>query len=234
MPTHNIYRDGEQVASGIEGNSYTDSGLDPNTEYSYQVSAVNEAGESDLSEPVTVTTGYAPVESVSVSPKTNNLEVGGTRQLNVTIEPDTADQSVDWATSNRSIVAVDDNGLIEAVTAGSANIEATAGDITESVSVNVTEPVEVTTDEVTETENTVEYTTEERDTDELPVGESRTVQEGQDGYDTVTYEVTYEDGEEVSREEISRETTEPVTEIIENGTYEEPPEENGDGNTEGE
>ena len=53
-------------------------------------------------------------------------------------------------------------------------------------------------------------------------GEEEVVQEGQDGYTEVTYEVTYEDGVEVSREEISRKVIEPVDEIINVGAYEEP------------
>ncbi len=141
MPiTYNIYRNGNLLAEGIEGNSYTDTNAEPSTDYAYQVSAVNENGESELSESVTVTTGYSAVDSVSVSPKTNNLDVGGTRQLKVNVSPDTADQSVSWETSDSSIVAVDNNGLIEAVSAGSAQIKATAGDITDEVTVNVTEP----------------------------------------------------------------------------------------------
>lgn len=137
--THNVYRDGKLLAEGIEGNSYTDSNVEPSTDYEYQVSAVNENGESDLSEPVEVTT-----------------------------EP------------------------------------------------------EVTTDTVTETVDTVPYETERNETDDLPLGEEETVQEGADGYTTVTYTVTYHDGEEVDREETDRVVTDPVTEIINVGTYEEP------------
>lgn len=56
MVTYNVYRDGEKVASGIKEKSYTDTGLTPNTEYTYQVSAENEHGESPLSEPLAVKT----------------------------------------------------------------------------------------------------------------------------------------------------------------------------------
>lgn len=142
MTTYNVYRDGEKVASGLKEKSYTDTNLTPNTEYTYEVSAENSAGESELSESVTITTDYSPVESVTVSPKTNNLEVGATRQLTAKVEPSTADQTVGWATSNRSIVAVDQNGLIEAIAPGSARIEVTAGGKLDSATVNVTVPPE--------------------------------------------------------------------------------------------
>ncbi len=89
---------------------------------------------------------------------------------------------------------------------------------------------EITTEEVTETVDTVEYETVEQETDELPLGESRVAQEGQDGYTEVTYLVTYHDGEEYDREETDRNVVDPVNEIIEVGTYEEPDE--GDGETE--
>lgn len=63
----------------------------------------------------------------------------------------------------------------------------------------------------------VSYDTVEVETDELPLGESRVVTEGSDGYTTVTYRVEFHDGVEHSREEQSRETTEPIDEVIEIG-----------------
>lgn len=54
--TYNVYRDDEKVASGLEEKTYKDTGLKANTEYKYQVSAENEHGESELSEPLVVKT----------------------------------------------------------------------------------------------------------------------------------------------------------------------------------
>ena len=54
--TYNVYRDGVRIAENVKDNFYTDSNLDPDTTYKYQVSAVNEYGESELSNTVTVTT----------------------------------------------------------------------------------------------------------------------------------------------------------------------------------
>ncbi len=76
----------------------------------------------------------------------------------------------------------------------------------------------VTKEQKTETE-AIAYTTETKDTDELYEGESRVAQEGVDGVQENTLEYTYYDGEQVSCEVVSEEViTEPVTEIIENGT----------------
>ena len=100
---------------------------------------------------------------------------------------------------------------------------------------NVTEPEPEETDqEDTEAEETtpdvrketvtdpIPYETETRETDELLLGETRVIQEGIDGEQVTTYEVTFEDGEEVDRQEVSTEVTkEVVNEIVEVGTAEE-------------
>lgn len=140
MTIYNIYRDGEKIASGIEDNEYTDTDLTPNTVYEYQVSAENSVGESELSDPVTVTTDYSDVESVTISPKTNNLEVDGTRQLNADVEPSTAKQDVTYESSEEGVATVDSNGLVTAIAEGEATITATAEGKTDTAIVNVTEP----------------------------------------------------------------------------------------------
>lgn len=140
MATYNIYRDGEKIASDIEDKEYTDTGLTPNSKYEYQVSAVNSAGESELSDPITVTTNYSDVENMTVSPKTNNLEVDDTRQLNVEVEPSTAKQDVTYESSEEGVATVDSNGLITAIAEGEATITATAESKTDTATVNVTEP----------------------------------------------------------------------------------------------
>tara|TARA_Y100001968_G_scaffold8048_1_gene6806 strand:+ start:1582 stop:4236 length:2655 start_codon:yes stop_codon:yes gene_type:complete len=54
--TYNVYRDGNQIANGLDQNSFSDSDLDNNVTYSYQLSATYSSGdESDLSESVEAT-----------------------------------------------------------------------------------------------------------------------------------------------------------------------------------
>src|SRR5699024_5823090 len=55
---YNIYRDGNKVADKVAKTEYTDTALQPDTTYEYQVSAVNKFGESELSDKVSVTTDY--------------------------------------------------------------------------------------------------------------------------------------------------------------------------------
>lgn len=69
-----------------------------------------------------------------------------------------------------------------------------------------------------------EFDTEERETDDLLVGETRVVQEGVDGDARITSLVTRVDGEEVSRTQVmSAEATAAVTKIVEVGTREPAP-----------
>ena len=82
-----------------------------------------------------------------------------------------------------------------------------------------TKVVVVVTEQETVVENAVAYQTVEQEDATLPLGERVVDQEGVDGYDTVTYDVTYTDGQETGRVEVSRVTTAPVDAIVRVGTY---------------
>lgn len=138
MP-YNVYQDGNLIAERIENKEYTVEGLTPNTEYSFSVSEIIGENESEQSESVTVTTDYSDVESVSVSPQTNNLEVGATRNLTVTVLPETARQDVSWTSGDESVATVGD-GTVAAVGEGTAIITVTAEEQSDTATVNVTEP----------------------------------------------------------------------------------------------
>src|SRR5699024_2589843 len=72
METYNIYRDGEKIASDIEEKQYTDKGLDPDTEYEYQVSAEKEGVESALSDKVVVKTEPTTTTTTTEKPTTTS------------------------------------------------------------------------------------------------------------------------------------------------------------------
>src|SRR5699024_7217317 len=111
------------------------------------------------------------------------------------------------------------SGLITAIGEGTATITVKTddGNHTDTATVNVTKPPEITTEEVTEKIDIVEYETIRNETEDLPKGEEEVVQEGKDGYTEVTYEVTYEDGVEVSREEIDRKSLNPLIKLLMSG-----------------
>lgn len=67
-------------------------------------------------------------------------------------------------------------------------------------------------------ERIVAFTTVKQEDSSFPIGQTEVIQAGVDGYDTVTYEVTYTNGIETRRTEVSRTTTVPVNEIVRVGT----------------
>lgn len=137
---YNVYQDDELIAEGIEAKGHTVEGLTPNTEYSFSVSEVISDKESEKSDPVVITTDYSDVESVTVAPKTNNLEVDDTRQLNETVEPSTAKQDVSWSSDDEAIATVNASGLVTAISEGTATITVTAEGQSDTSTINVTPP----------------------------------------------------------------------------------------------
>jgi uncharacterized protein YabE (DUF348 family) len=76
----------------------------------------------------------------------------------------------------------------------------------------------VGTETETVTENIVGYTTAVQEDDTLPTGQTQYTLIGVNGFDTVTYEVTYINGLAATRKEINRVTTAPVNETVRIGT----------------
>lgn len=86
--------------------------------------------------------GGSPVTEVILNVNEMLLAPGLSKQLSVTIVPfDTADPSVTWSSSDESVAAVDENGLVTGVSAGEAVITVTSvdGGHTDACSVRVTD-----------------------------------------------------------------------------------------------
>lgn len=135
--------EGESVV--VEGESpLTITGLDPNTAVAkgtYQAVRVDGDRESERVDIPGFKTLPIKVESVTIAPKTNNLEVDATRQLNVTIEPSNAtNQDVAYTSDNEAIATVDANGLVTAIAEGTAIITVTVDGKNDTATVNVTAP----------------------------------------------------------------------------------------------
>lgn len=84
------------------------------------------------------------VTSVSLDETTLNMETGDRYTLQATVLPsDADDKSVNWSSSNESVVTVTNKGKITAVSAGQAIITVTTtdGGLTASCTVNVTQKV---------------------------------------------------------------------------------------------
>jgi uncharacterized protein YjdB len=75
------------------------------------------------------TSSSVSVSSVSLSPTSTSLTVGGTQQLTAAIAPTNAtNQVVSWSSSNTSVATVSSAGLVTAIAAGSATLTVTTQD----------------------------------------------------------------------------------------------------------
>lgn len=83
---------------------------------------------------------YKPAQSIRISPRSLTLTTGETAQLTAKIRPANADQEVIWSSDNPSVAAVDRDGKVTALAAGTASITAAgAGDtsVTDTASVTI-------------------------------------------------------------------------------------------------
>ena len=89
---------------------------------------------------VTVIPIAKPVESVKLNKNATTIEVGGTEILTATIFPlDSDDPTLTWTSSDETVVTVNQNGRIAAVSAGTAVVTATAGGKSDTCTVTVIE-----------------------------------------------------------------------------------------------
>lgn len=78
------------------------------------------------------------VESISLNKSSLSISVGGTEQLTATVLPsEAASLIVSWVSTNTSVATVSDNGVISAVTEGTATIIASVGSKQSSCTVTV-------------------------------------------------------------------------------------------------
>jgi len=84
-----------------------------------------------------------PLTSISLDKKTARIEKEGTTTLTVTYNPeDTTDaKDVTWTSLNPSVATVDENGVVTAISAGTAVIKAQVGDKIDTCTVTVFVPL---------------------------------------------------------------------------------------------
>jgi uncharacterized protein YjdB len=98
------------------------------------------AGGKSATCSVTVSAKYIAVTSITLDKSELSLKVGSSDVLTATVKPDDAtDKSVQWSSSNASVVKVD-KGKVTALKSGTATITATAGSC--SAECIITVPVE--------------------------------------------------------------------------------------------
>ena len=115
--------------------------------YNFTVTATNDSGNDSKEFTLTIDQqGTIHVTSVSLDKANLELTEGGTGTLIATVEPNNAtNRNVTWESSNTSVATVDANGLVTAVSAGTATITATAEDGRKTATCTVTvKPAEYT------------------------------------------------------------------------------------------
>jgi len=90
-----------------------------------------------------------PVKEIALSAETLELSVGESKKLEATVTPENAtDKSVAWTSSDETVAAVDGEGNVKALKAGTATITATSvsnPDVSASCEITVIQPVESVT-----------------------------------------------------------------------------------------
>lgn len=86
----------------------------------------------------TITVKPVPATSISLSAEDLTLMIGQSGRLKATISPDnTTDPTIVWKSDNESVAIVSSNGLVTAVSAGTASVTATCGSVTATCRVTV-------------------------------------------------------------------------------------------------
>ena len=102
---------------------------------------ITATSEDGFTSKCTVTVSAVEVTSISLTPASQNLSVGATKQLEATISPSNAsDKTLTWTSSNSSVASVSSSGLVTANAVGNATITAKSNNgKTGTCSINVAE-----------------------------------------------------------------------------------------------
>lgn len=141
-----IYKNDEVVASAERGEdnkgNATIEGLEANTVYekgTFKATWSNDDGESEKEDVPEIKTKPIKVTGVSVDKENLDLKVGDEGTIKATVAPSTAtNKGVAYASSNKDIATVDEVGKVTAVSAGTADIEATTNDGNKKATCKVT------------------------------------------------------------------------------------------------
>ena len=170
MAKLNLYKGNELVDSveKTEGKTtITVEGLEADTTYpagTYKVSFSNDSGESEKVDVPQFKTNAIGVASVTLDVESLDLTIGDTHQLQATVAPSNASyKAVSFTSSDDTIATVDNDGLVTAVAAGTADITVESlmdGSKTAKCAVTVKEPIpEAPTDVTVDPgENTADIT----------------------------------------------------------------------------
>ena len=89
---------------------------------------------------VTVTDNAIPATSIELDADNKTMKVGDKAKLTATVKPADTTDKVTWKSSNEKVATVDADGNITALSAGTAEITATAGSVSAACKVTVKAP----------------------------------------------------------------------------------------------
>lgn len=94
------------------------------------ITATVKDGENEFSAICEVTVKEIPLNTITIDKKDFELNVSETEKLNVIFEPEntTDDKTIEWSSSDESIVSVDNEGVVTAKAEGTAIITAKVGE----------------------------------------------------------------------------------------------------------
>ena len=125
MATFDLYNGNKVEQAGAES-PVEITGLKPNTQYdNYALAYTGKSAKTPLS----FKTATQPVTGVSLDKETLSLETGKTATLKATVAPtDATNKGLNWASTDKAIATVDNNGKVTGVKAGEATAVATTDD----------------------------------------------------------------------------------------------------------
>ncbi len=86
----------------------------------------------------TAAVGKVPVAGVSLDFTELTLNIGESKKLTATVKPDNAtDKTVTWTSADPAVAAVDENGKVTALSAGTTVVTAKAGGVSAACTVTV-------------------------------------------------------------------------------------------------
>lgn len=103
------------------------------------VTATVKDGENEFSATCEITVNEIPLNTITIDKTDFELNVSETEKLNVIFEPEntTDDKTIEWSSSDESIVSVDNEGVVTAKAEGTAIITAKVGEKETQVTITV-------------------------------------------------------------------------------------------------
>ena len=103
------------------------------------ITATVKDGENEFNATCEITVNEIPLNTITIDKKDFELNVSDSEKLNVIFEPEntTDDKTIEWSSSDESIVSVDNEGVVTAKAEGTAFITAKVGEKETQVTITV-------------------------------------------------------------------------------------------------